>query len=295
MPGTTAPRALEAFSRGLRAQPAYVSENASWGGMTVCEWDLSWLDGFELCENSDFVVAYHSAGSRRVRAACNGAWSRTRSTPGLISVIPPGRRIEYRIDGGVSFSTIHIPGKSIEYTLNSLSLDETGFRFAFEDHFASVCMDKLLQEAHDHCLNSQPLVNAVSRALLLHLTRNLWKSAPAVQVKKSDETLLLEAVGAYVDARLDRPLRLDDLARHAGLSRSHFTRRFHAAAGVPPHRFLLLRRIDRAKELLLHTGSELVEIAHEVGFQNQSHFTQVFRAVTGLTPGKFRHGSSETS
>jgi AraC family transcriptional regulator len=281
-------RAVDAFSKGLQRKPVYSSEAESWGGLSVCEWNLPWVDGFELAQNNDFVIAYHSAGSRRVRAACNGPWSETRSTPGLISVIPPGRRVEYRIDGAVSFSSVHIPGRTVEYITGSRFLCEPDFRFAFQDDFASACMDSLLREAHSGGFNNFPLVNAVTRALLLHLTRGLWGPQPPDKIDQDESQLSLESILTFIDSRLEQPLKLDDLAGRAGLSRAHFVRRFSALYGVSPHRYLTLRRVERAKDLLLNSHCGIARIAQEVGFNNQSHFTQVFHAVTGATPGHFR-------
>ncbi|WP_428311851.1 hypothetical protein [Hydrocarboniphaga sp.] len=75
-------RAVDAFSRGLRAPPTLVNDQQAWGGLSVCEWKLPSLDGFNLDENDDFVVANHSDGSRKVRAACNGPLSEKTSIPG---------------------------------------------------------------------------------------------------------------------------------------------------------------------------------------------------------------------
>ncbi|MGH7805748.1 MAG: helix-turn-helix transcriptional regulator, partial [Candidatus Binatia bacterium] len=81
---------------------------------------------------------------------------------------------------------------------------------------------------------------------------------------------------------------LDELAAEAGASRFHFARAFREATGVPPHRYLTLRRIERAKELLLQTEIPLVDVALASGFASQSHFTLRFRETVGVTPRRFR-------
>lgn len=287
MATTMQPRALDAFSKGLKMPPAYANDAERWAGVSVCDWKLPWLDGFELAENSDFVIAYHSAGSRKVRAACNGPWSRTRSTPGLISVIPPGRRVEYRIEGAVSFSSVHIPAPLIENLTGRPATAAPDFRFAFEDGFASACVDALLDEAQKPRPGHEPLVDSVTRSLVLRVLCGYQDRALAAVADEQREAWLLAALD-YIDTRLDRPLRLEDLARHVDMSRAHFVRRFRAATGESPHRFVIMRRVDRAKSLLKIPRLALAGIAHEVGFSSQSHFTQVFRAVTGKTPGQFR-------
>jgi AraC-like DNA-binding protein len=74
----------------------------------------------------------------------------------------------------------------------------------------------------------------------------------------------------------------------AGLSAKHFARAFRQSTGVPPHRWLIEKRIERAKALLLGGGLSLAEIALACGFADQSHFTAAFRRGTGITPGAYR-------
>ncbi len=89
-------------------------------------------------------------------------------------------------------------------------------------------------------------------------------------------------------AHLAADIGLDALAAIADLSPKHFARAFRQSTGMPPHRWLIQRRIDRAKALLRTTDTTLVEIALACGFADQSHFTASFRKLVGLTPGSLR-------
>src|SRR6266446_5159410 len=92
----------------------------------------------------------------------------------------------------------------------------------------------------------------------------------------------------YVEARLDEPMSLAEVASSAGLTRMHFAAQFRAATGLRPHEYLLRRRIERAQEMLLGTGMSLVDVALSVGFQTQSHFTSVFKRYAGQAPRAWR-------
>jgi AraC family transcriptional regulator len=92
----------------------------------------------------------------------------------------------------------------------------------------------------------------------------------------------------YIEAHLEDRLSLADLAGIACLSLYHFSRSFKQAVGVGPQRFVMERRIERAKTLMRRTRQSLALIALEVGFNDRSHLTQVFRRATGMTPGRFR-------
>jgi AraC family transcriptional regulator len=73
-----------------------------------------------------------------------------------------------------------------------------------------------------------------------------------------------------------------------GLSPYHFARMFRRAVGVPPHQYVLQRRVERAKGLLLAGRLGLSDVALAVGFSDQSHLTRVFRRAVGITPARFR-------
>jgi len=100
----------------------------------------------------------------------------------------------------------------------------------------------------------------------------------------------LRRVCLFVEANLDRPLQLRDLAAAARLSRFHFARAFKAATRRTPRRFLLETRIDQAARLLRLTERPLAEVAFACGFSSQSRLTTAFRLATGWTPARFRRG-----
>ena len=81
---------------------------------------------------------------------------------------------------------------------------------------------------------------------------------------------------------------LSELASLCGLSRSHFVRAFKQSTGLPPHRWLLMQRVKRAKDLLYGTKLSIAEISSDCGFADQSHFTRVFSRTFGVSPGAWR-------
>jgi AraC family transcriptional regulator len=98
----------------------------------------------------------------------------------------------------------------------------------------------------------------------------------------------LQRVCDYIEAHLDDRLTLADLAGVACLSPYHFSRSFKQSVGVGPQRYVMERRIERAKVLMRRTRQPLASIALEVGFADQSHLTAIFRREIGMTPGRFR-------
>lgn len=78
------------------------------------------------------------------------------------------------------------------------------------------------------------------------------------------------------------------LARVSAVSEAHFARSFKEAFGVPPHRYLLTRRLERATVLLRDTDLPITTIAFQTGWNSLGTFGRTFRAVTGETPGELR-------
>lgn len=122
---------------------------------------------------------------------------------------------------------------------------------------------------------------ALETALAVHLIRRFG-------VAKATIDPAIERALRFVDANLAQPLRLAGLARAAHLSPYHFARRFREAMGVPPHEWIVRRRIQQAQQLL-RAGPDLslARVASLVGFADQSHFTRQFRRRTGTTPRRF--------
>jgi AraC-like DNA-binding protein len=127
-------------------------------------------------------------------------------------------------------------------------------------------------------LHSRPRLDALANAPLPARRANSRGLPPR----------LARHIQEYIDTHLCESLNTKDLAVKAGFSTSHFGRSFHRTVGVPPHQYVMQRRIARAQELLLQTDSPLVDIALATGFSDQSHFCRRFHQLTGQPPRAFR-------
>lgn len=81
---------------------------------------------------------------------------------------------------------------------------------------------------------------------------------------------------------------VERLARVSRVSKAHFARSFRDAFGVPPHRYLLTRRLERARTLLRDTEMSITDIAFQTGWKSLGTFGRIFRDVTGESPGQLR-------
>ena len=109
------------------------------------------------------------------------------------------------------------------------------------------------------------------------------------QASGGAEESALRHVVEHIERHLDRPVFVDDLARLSGLSRSHFSRVFQRAEGMPPAEFVLNRRLARATALLTESAQISVkEVSARCGFDNANYFSKVFRRHFGTNPTEFR-------
>ena len=107
---------------------------------------------------------------------------------------------------------------------------------------------------------------------------------------KQDPELLRRLLRAKdrMDAASHEAWPIRRLARVSCVSEAHFARSFAQAFGVPPHRYLLTRRIERAMALLRDTDLPIIDIAYQTGWKSLGTFGRTFRDITGGSPGDLR-------
>jgi AraC-like DNA-binding protein len=101
------------------------------------------------------------------------------------------------------------------------------------------------------------------------------------------DAAVIEGARQFLDAERTRVVHSSELEAITGLTRYDLARQFRLMFGTSPHRYLLMRRLDLARQLILE-ARPLAEVAGEAGFADQAHFTRVFKAAFGLTPARYR-------
>jgi len=92
----------------------------------------------------------------------------------------------------------------------------------------------------------------------------------------------------YINTQLDQDLSLVQIAKVINLSPTYFASLFKRATGNSLHQYVIQKRVERAKLLLLKTDLMIADIALQVGFSSQSHLTQQFKRLTSMTPKQVR-------
>jgi AraC family transcriptional regulator len=132
------------------------------------------------------------------------------------------------------------------------------------------------------------LANLLAVHLLRHHSSLGRRRARETEPRGGLSSGALRRVTDYVEENLADGLTLDELSAVAHMSPFHFSRLFKASTGLSPHRYVVGRRVERAKELLSKTSLPLHEVARLAGFADQSHLAKHFRRHLGVTPRRFR-------
>ncbi len=126
-------------------------------------------------------------------------------------------------------------------------------------------------------------------ALAVHLQRSYAVNPPRdAKPGNGLPRVRLSRVIEYIEANLHREIALTALAETAGMSSHYFSELFKQSVHLPPHQYVLRRRIERARKLLNDPGVTVLEAAVRTGFSDQSHFTKIFRRIVGVTPTGYR-------
>lgn len=146
----------------------------------------------------------------------------------------------------------------------------------------------LLSELRSDGLGGKLYAESLANILGIHLLRHHSSAKqPLFAPSRGLPKAMLRRVMAYIEEHLAADLSLSEIAAVVHLSPYHFARLFKESVGFPPHRYIIQRRVERAKLLLATTSWSLTAIAHAVGFAHESHLALHFKRLTGLNPSSY--------
>lgn len=157
------------------------------------------------------------------------------------------------------------------------------------DRQVSALARQFHQEMQNQALGGRMYSEALANLLSIHLLRNYCTTelVPHTYAGGLSQQRLQHTID-YIQAHLDEKLGLEAIATELNLSVHYFCELFTQSMGVPPYKYVLQQRVERAKKLLKRSPKSLTEIALDCGFANQSHFNRHFTKLAGITPKKYR-------
>jgi AraC family transcriptional regulator len=216
-------------------------------------------------------------------------------SPGAMVVAPPDTACEYIADAAAHVLTVAIPKTyAEEYARDAGTRIEVRREEVFRDPRLVRQIVRLWHELADEGPATQLLADHVMRTLLDMLARHTIRRIDSRSSRERLTNHTLRRLCDYVESSLADDLDVPMMADVVDLSPAHFARAFAATVGMTPFKYVMTRRLARARELLECTQRSALDIALDVGFKTPSHFASRFRREFGVPPSALRSGPPDT-
>ena len=211
--------------------------------------------------------------------------------PGQIWVNPANTPFTHRVAQHNEFILCSIQPEKMQEAIHDVTLktrNQFERRYNTEDPLLGGLMQTLLMEANAGNPNGKLFVESLLTAISIHFVKQYSVEDEIIPEYRSGlSRQQLQRTLEYIEGHLTEDISLDALASEVGMSKYHFCRLFKKSTHLTPHQYVIQRRLAQAKTLLKKGELTIVEIAHLLGFSDQSHFSRLFKKRYGLTPGAF--------
>ena len=234
------------------------------------------------------LSCYISGGTgtfRREKPSAKGA-------PGKLCVLPAEHQSSWIINGEIRLAHVYVSQEQfalgcitlLDREPRTLQLHEITFQ---DDEQQSLRFQQLIKMNWSEP-SERLLTSSLASAVLDHALLSQVGMRGGLNLKGGLAAWQRRQLVEHIEHSLAEPISIGQLAAHCALSPYHFARMFRESFGIPPHQYVLARRMSRARELLRSRSLVLGDIALACGFASASHFTNRFKQAMGATPGEYR-------
>jgi len=275
--------------------PLMSSASRQWNGIVVELYRVSDVDFVK--ETPDHTLTVFLRGPVDLLQRRNGRTFQRTMRAGDVILAPAGEPKALRHKEETELVKVRLAPPFVAGILAGVSaqgservelLDNFGTRDALLEDLAR----RLVGELKSDAFAGRLYVDSLATELVVHLLRHY---STASKLANSASSALprykLQRVTDYINDNLREELTLGKMSSLLSMSPYHFAHAFRQTTGLAPHRFVITRRIELAKQLLRETDLSITEIAHQVGYSNQSNFSVIFHRFTGQAPRRFRNGA----
>ena len=244
----------------------------------------------KVASTTNHYVTIHAGAPVRFSCRCDGGQYRRFYTRGDTEILPAGADGVWVDEDPATLLRLTMTPAFLRSTAEGLDIDPDRLaltpRFALRDPRIEHIAWALEAEFASGRPEERLYVESLATALAAHVLRQYGVAAAArgQGLSKSQQRRVLD----YIEAHLDTALGLAELAAIAGLGISHFKALFKHSLGSSVHQYVVRRRVERARDLLLAGNRPIAEVALEAGFAHQSHMAQWLQRLLGVTPSELR-------
>lgn len=280
-----------ATSPAIPRQPLLTSWRAPWRGLLLEEHSGGAVEVRDAAP-LHHVITLQLENGGPLELKCGGSSTRNlRLLANQVCIFPAMAPVSARTPDTGGFIAVTFEPKFLLYAAHEL-VNPDGFelqpRCGFDDPLLRAGILALQAEAAAGSPSGRTYAESIGTSLALHLVKHYAVSRPIARLDSGGLARhRLRRVIEYVHDHLTEDISLSVLAAVGGLSDYHFARCFKQSTGSPPHQYILRRRLELGKRLLLGSNGSVAEIAKQSGFCDQSHFASHFKKVYGMTPKAF--------
>jgi AraC family transcriptional regulator len=288
-------RLSQTTSKNAAALPAPLlsSKCRNWSDIVV---ELHHFRGVDaVVPVREHIIGVHIAGSVKLLQSRGGRTSTRYVRAGDITITPFGEPKRFQHAGENIVILLKLAPAFIQNVAGEeYALDPSRFEilenFGTPDRKVVTLGKQLLAGLEPEGAVGRMHVESLTTHLAIYLLRHYCTASASLQkaVSKLPPRKLQRAL-QYIDDNLRGDISLAGVAEALAMSPWHFAHAFRQTTGLPPHRFVLERRIELAKSLLRETDLPITEIADRIGCASHSHFSVLFRRKTGQTPRDYRN------
>lgn len=232
-------------------------------------------------------IGMHFGAPVTAHCRCDGQRMSRVQTEGDVDVIPAGLDGQWSDDADCTILRVGFTDEFAQRTLSELGRRGTNARIMPRFQWRDSRFQHLAWALRSELEAAQASDALYAESLCVAMIVRIAEGDGAFDTKSAKPTLnrrIAMRVVDYIDAHLDARLTLAELADVAGLSVPHFKVLFRATFHVPVHRYVVEKRIERAKMLLLQNRFPVSQIALDCGFAHASHLAHWMKRVLGVTP-----------
>jgi AraC family transcriptional regulator len=217
-------------------------------------------------------------------------------TPGGINIVPAGAESRWYIESPMRQMYLRVPQASFTLAARDLGLDPTRVYLDQHHQVRDPRIEHIGQALQLEIAEGNPsgrlFLDSLNVALCVRLIHEFSRHAPIAKPRRFVlGPLQLVHVIEYIDAHLASPLTLQELSQVAGTSVSYFKQAFKQTFGIPVHRYVVEKRVERAAQLLAE-GESISAVAAEVGFAHASHMARWMQRLLRTTPSQLKRRRS---
>ncbi|WP_458732859.1 helix-turn-helix transcriptional regulator [Sphingobium xenophagum] len=268
------------------------SSAMGWRGLTLMGYHYGSIE-VEIPPMRDYMIVVYQEADTIMRRRCSGPWQAEKLGPGAVSLLTRGEQSTWQWDDAINVKHIYLSHNAIsdaatqifDRDLAAISIDD---RIRSSDSMIPLYLAMLEREYEGAGVGENLFIDALRTQIAVHIIRN-YANIEIKEVRTGAlGSILRKVVSEYIEETLCDGIHLEELASTVGLSPFHFSRKFKSEFGITPHAFVVQRRIERAKSLLLTRNMPLKVVAADCGFSDQSHLNRTFRKALGMTPAEYR-------